>query len=895
MTGLLLVALLASESRVYALGGGGSAGAQQAGALYALLQHQRHLERLKQHPSRKGEIADLDGWPEAAPPSFATSSIGSMNGVLGALMWCSDKDTRFNAEDNPLWNAWKQLSWERLFPGEQSCADYNHRFPGSGLSCSAASGAAYGPRDGLFTEAAFTSIRQGIVNQLFDSHSFGEACQVPFAIALSAENPKQLPLVDHLATMRRMVFARLSNHAWQDKGGEEKKAMHVERMKPEAASRKEYDPLSIELQLPTSEVAHPDKNEEISISAFLDAVLASAAEPFVLLPRAVAYCSDSCPGVEAKGVNCPAGLHACSGRFFDGGVLDNLPIAGAVALAGIRGKPLDVLLLDSLRRSKVDDEYPDGLHCKQKPIGPAASGARGFSYYASVLDNFVHVGRGYELQTLARYGQLSERRTGRRSDQSLLESVDRHHRLVSEEPFFYFSPTLSFVDADFRQVDFDLGIYDGLRSIASHGCFQDAPNARSRGRLCDRSIASDWETFMSQFRAVNLAVNPNPSPVLQYLLLSSLADDEERDEASLHAKDDCTAAAKSMPGSAALSARRRASASGLRTEAAAQLRAALAATPAERKRMVRVVLILNALRSAERRAEDPSRPDDELGSFIEDLREPVMVGGVAMKFDPDDELPYLRNHAYWKADQYRLGFMRARAVERGDGSFWATPFGFGEMLMASSAAANADRWVLGGGSIPDKVMDSELASAVERVFLPSRLILHRIPVLSVIDAGNDRGLEFGWTLGSYARHFERPDSSLDSTFRLTLGADARWLFLNAPDRHWLFGPSAALSFQLADYPYLENETGLRLHWAWGPGHFQEPGAGSGNAWSLDFYHLIVLQALFNRPVEAGVQVEPGSFHLFLGVSDLNGTAYWLLRSFFGGPPPTPEDRPGGAP
>jgi len=845
MISLSCLVLLAASApprppTIVAVSAGASRGVYQAGVLYSLL-------------NASFEEGDLRATLELA--GLAGTSSGAINALLAALESCSAKRP-LTPDESLLWQLWRELSWGTMFPGDLGCGDYRAAFPWLDVSCSTG-GEAFGPRDGMITASSLTAIRKRLRDVLADTERFKESCTRPLTVSVTAEQPATLRLGEYkLQSSRRQVSVELRTQkglATTAPRGVIAKIcqMPLDPLHPGgvAGSREEQSELQ-RLILPV----RPDHGcERVDPDLFLDVIFASASEPNLLPPVELNYCSaTACTGEETRDVVCKEGMHACRSRFLDGSFFDRQPLYAALAQAS-PGPPPRVLMLST--RPPVDPS----------DIPPPSQQPRGFAYYLRTLNNFFTVAGEYELQMLERYHAITK---DAEREKPSLDLVRQSHPLVADLRIFddsllagaLFPGLASFFDLDFRRHDYYVGIHDGLKWLQ-----QECRKTRTDGT--DEACPDTDHVWAKLVESAAV----DSAPGLGYIVEGAEAD-----------RPPPWIACQLPPKAREALARDRSHEIAARRQAE---RVAAVSCALETAKNLQGQLLQSSTEGA--------RDSDQFGLFAETLaapiRWPVDLGydgpPVTFSFDPGDEQPYIKRYRTWRYDLLRQALRRMGDVERSDGGSLAFSFGFGEYWAAVAASTWRDGFVLGSGTIPQRIQHSALLSTLEKVLLPSTLRYRgRGPYLGLSGfAGEARGeassIELAWDLLSF--HFGYPNSPSQSEFRHHIESQFAISTAASPLN---YGISLGYAFDPLVFPALPiieriPQLGARVRYSFGPELPHAVQDGRPRPFALD-----VFARPFYGRLEAGVRwshLGENAWAIYVGVGDLNGLIYWCLRSVTG--------------
>ncbi|MDI1430684.1 patatin-like phospholipase family protein [Polyangium sorediatum] len=416
-----------SDAHRYGLtvSGGISLGAYEAGLNWALVRGLR---------ARRYEASELG--PPATLTAVTGASAGNINALLTAISWCKVEDEE--VDDNIFEQTWLDVGFERLAPESLSCSEFQEKFDPA-AECKTDD--VYDPDDGLLTRKALVAAERHVIATLAQGH-FIKTCELPFGVTVSKETPVMTNLgkngTHKIPTQRLAVLLQ----ARPTSDGSSLRIQQFDRqgLAPEAL-------FGEILRLPTAGGAVPD-------NTLMAVVEASSAFPIAFGPVKLHYCKPTDGPTSCTGL----------GKFFDGGLFDNLPIGIAMGLSGLSGR----ILFDPVQAEVLAGDpslAPEFLYIDSDVVRAARPTAEiddkksaGWPLITSLLGNFVNVSRKYELQMLAR-ANIPEG-TARLTPVTRLVPIMGQHLAAFG----------AFVAKPFRQHDYYVGVYDGIYALADRRC-----------------------------------------------------------------------------------------------------------------------------------------------------------------------------------------------------------------------------------------------------------------------------------------------------------------------------------------------------------------------------------------------------------------------------------------
>ncbi|HKP55324.1 MAG TPA: patatin-like phospholipase family protein [Polyangiales bacterium] len=254
--------------------------------------------------------------------------------------------------------------------------------------------------------------------------------------------------------------------------------------------------------------AEDDTSQMRNFDQLLELLYASAAFPLAFAPKKVAHCvTDPRPDGSAASLRCE---HPMSSLFIDGGVFDNTPLRlnYRVVQHGLRSGPkgqvrwLDPTTIDEskpppVRYSYVDPATGDFPVLDVEDEDAPASSALVLA--ARVGKSFIETARRRELLAL-----LEDNNAAHALSQTIGVTQNQLPTISSQLGAFF-----GFFERDFRELDFYIGMYDGLASV--------------RRFLKDRAAPEEVETrLVKQFPALQQPLRKDlPKGLLPFACLLS--------------------------------------------------------------------------------------------------------------------------------------------------------------------------------------------------------------------------------------------------------------------------------------------------------------------------------------------------------------------------------------
>ncbi len=343
------------------------------------------------------------------------ASAGNINTLLTAYSWCGVDPQFQTPEESLFWKSWIPVGLDKLMPRNQFESGYADK------------------NEGLFTRGAFGESLEHL--KAISSRQAQQDCALRLGITLSRREPGDLAIPAgkkelKIPAMRYVVPFKAA--AGKD-----------QQLKFSSPTRNELKAWNIkELGL---HLIPDEPGVEFPLDPQLrDYVLAASAFPYAFGSMQLSYWKP-----DKNGDYAPA-----TGVFLDGGVFDNVPVGLSLQLltegattASTSGTGQGLIFyIDPDQRRK---SFP-------APSTPETAPLAGLASVTAFLDGAVSSARKYELQTIERYGLRDAQ----------LRLTDRTTNVFGE----YYFAFGAFSEQRFREMDFYLGLFDGLMSAAEWSC-----------------------------------------------------------------------------------------------------------------------------------------------------------------------------------------------------------------------------------------------------------------------------------------------------------------------------------------------------------------------------------------------------------------------------------------
>lgn len=405
---------------VLTVAGAISLGAYQGGVHWGLTEFVRKTNEDESFRGAVSAAAESPGTGRVPPYAIvaaAGASAGNINSVLTALEWCRAPGASQIPEESLFWQTWIRTGWDQLFP-VTDLGDWE-------------------TNTALFTRRYFDQVLQPMLDSIMGSGDKRASCRVPIGITITRLRPDSV-FVDSAglvpaATQRFASVVQVASDGRRLQFREPEDSLFHDRS------------LGRVVRLPGA-----GGTDVLELSSVMDLVEASSAFPIAFAPVELAY--EDPEGCRRSREKCGV----LTDVFVDGGAFDNNPLDLAYGLY----RHLDPTPHPDTRVIYVDVDRYRGELARTRNVAPAnPAGDRGIGAVLTLLGGAVPSARQYELQALARaFARTPE---GRR-EANWIRVTDRFFPVAGEH-LGYFA---AFLGRPFREYDFYVGIYDGLRFAA---------------------------------------------------------------------------------------------------------------------------------------------------------------------------------------------------------------------------------------------------------------------------------------------------------------------------------------------------------------------------------------------------------------------------------------------
>lgn len=391
---------------VFSFSGGISLGAYQAGVNWAMLEMIKASHYAPDPASRPTRSRLSVG-------AMTGASAGNINVMLAAVEYC-DRNLARAAEKSLFWQMWVGSGWDDLFPRPE------HR----------------GPDAGVLDRSA---VRRRLLDTLkkdLDRRDFDPTCSVPIGVVTTKVRPGSIAYDRHI-TVQSQRYAALYEARVLGK------RLRFVRARD---SLLEKQAIGSQLVLPF------DANRVISPDRVFSLTEASSSYPIAFAPVDIEYFDPVCVLERPDPPGC-ATPH--KEPFMDGGVFDNNPVSLAVDIyrTVAPGAKQRVLYVDpDAARDPLDADLSYRRTQTERDVPPGVGALLRFGL------GFVPASRNYELQSFIR-SQADELP----QQQAVILSSTRAHPVIGE----HLGAFAAFLGQPFRELDFYIGVADGMQFLAT--------------------------------------------------------------------------------------------------------------------------------------------------------------------------------------------------------------------------------------------------------------------------------------------------------------------------------------------------------------------------------------------------------------------------------------------
>jgi hypothetical protein len=457
---------------IFTVSGGISRGSYQGGLNWALVEIAR---RSTYDAAFRDMIDTLSRNPRSLPRLFLTAaggaSAGNINGLLSALEWCREGGASAPHE-SPFWQAWVWTGWDQLTWNRHRVNNDEH---------------------GLFDRRFFKDVLLPALRaQVTAKDRFRMNCTVPVGVTVTRVRPDTIAVATGIdASSQRFAIPFIVST-------DSNRVLHLQQPPRLVLD----DPTLGEVVVLADTAWTGERRPDLPLSSVFRAVEASSAYPLAFGPRSLAYHKAADTRVDGACTSSGEAWRCDSarpGQFMDGGVFDNNPLGlayglhrcvpygsrdartgrGSVRMYGEGSDTVNVCVAppESTTMVYMDPDARRDHIGRTIPFPLDDTPARGLSAVTTLIGGAIGTARGYELAVFNRTIKLLP-------NGHLLRVVatDRFQSIVGDQ----FNSFGAFVGRPFREYDFYVGVYDAIRFAAAE--WMCAPGMRA-GRQLERGTA----------------------------------------------------------------------------------------------------------------------------------------------------------------------------------------------------------------------------------------------------------------------------------------------------------------------------------------------------------------------------------------------------------------------
>lgn len=439
------------------ISGGVSLGAYEAGVNYAILAATRTKKDEKYiHP----QIDVTTG-----------ASAGAINAIATAIQTCTSKDIPYSLHKNIFREIWIDVGFDNLLPHEF----FNY------TSIELAGLSAYDEQqkieDALFNRGAFKSVITTL-KDIVDTHEAKPKCNVLVGLMVTKAQPEK-----ELLTLSKGQTVNVDKQSYAipikvftKENSEGKQRIHFSTLPLKKLEK--FNATNIKRNY----INLTSVKEEIRFDAVMRATLASSAFPVAFSPIKFGYCDKEGPSIFKKNKSCPDDLFYKQADFIDGGYFNNIPIGFAAELVSysLAGNNLhsgqNFIYLDP--DNSIAPEFQEPQE-KSSPLAlegqlsntlPGLGTLRKRDLYEDLnlyfVDETTPCVDNDENSVCAKVDEKNENREEHKKNPRQYLPTQRRARLTGN----FLGAFGAFFDKSFREYDYAVGVYDGLRFASEQFC-----------------------------------------------------------------------------------------------------------------------------------------------------------------------------------------------------------------------------------------------------------------------------------------------------------------------------------------------------------------------------------------------------------------------------------------
>lgn len=445
------------------LSGGVSLGAYEAGVNYAIL-----------------AATDIEVDKNSVLPRINVTtgaSAGAINAIATAIQTCLSKDSQepYSLFNNIFRDIWINVGFDNLLPPEfYKYEDVEYKIELGGIS-------AYDEpaeiKDALFSRSAFKPVIERL-DKIVKEHKAKKDCEVLVGLMVTKTQPEKVKL---MLSGNQKTYVNKQSYAvpirvYTEENSDGGQRIHFSTVP--VKKLKNFNSTNVKRNY----INLTSVKEEISFDAVVRATLASSAFPVAFSPIKLGYCDTEGSSNFEKSKSCPDDSFYKQAYFIDGGYFNNIPIGLAAELMLLSLAEDDshsgqnFIYLDP--DNSIAPEYPapqentNPLVLKGQLANtlPGLSTLRKQGLYEDFNVYFVNkTGACSDTDENSVCSKSDERKMNRGKDKTKHREylpTERRARLTGN----FWGAFGAFFDKSFRDYDYAVGVYDGLRFAAKQFC-----------------------------------------------------------------------------------------------------------------------------------------------------------------------------------------------------------------------------------------------------------------------------------------------------------------------------------------------------------------------------------------------------------------------------------------
>lgn len=425
--------------------GGTSKGSYQAGVDWTVVEFLRRTRLQAFREALKDQFFHDPG--ELKLRAVTGASAGNVDALLAAISWCVSSDLKISAEGSLFWKTWVSTGMRDLL-GESEAA---RKVPPDAQEPA--------PFDRTFFSKTYKEDIRAFMRRM---PVVDKKCEVPLGIALTRQVPVEVRIQDDLE-----LKVPVSRFAAVVKVVSSAGRIEIGPVDPRSAELRASEPDKRLAAIGAVALPRIDgtacKAEAEIFDWMFNVVMASSSFPVAFSPRSVCY---EHAGLKLFDDSTAASSHAFA-RFMDGGVFDNEPIAMSIGLVEwAEGRPISenrtrvpLLVLATSGGHVLRGAIADRIRLREET--DSLGRLLGLAGTQQMISGAVKAAEQYELHSLARQHARDDAFKLQAALPTVIPST-RGAEIVSAMVGGF----AGFFGQPFREYDFYSGIYDGLDLLA---------------------------------------------------------------------------------------------------------------------------------------------------------------------------------------------------------------------------------------------------------------------------------------------------------------------------------------------------------------------------------------------------------------------------------------------